>query len=84
MAEDEAAAAADKPSGSSTSKTDTYPRDRLVAEGPAFFGKGSHVVSAALDSVKGSKKNFTRAEAEKAIKDYLDRPAEMSYVETEE
>lgn len=59
----------------------TYHRDRLIAEADDFTGHPSHVVQAALDHVKGNKTHFTRDEAEKAVKDYLDHPAEMSYGE---
>lgn len=71
MAEDQAAPKAEKP---------TYHRDRLVAEAGDFFdGTPSHVVAAALDSAPGTRVNFTREQAERAIKEFNERPVEMSY-----
>lgn len=55
----------------------TYHRDRLIAEAPAFFSQPSFVVAGALASVR--KQQMTRDEADKAVRDYLTRPAEMSY-----
>lgn len=60
----------------------TYHRDRLIAEAGDFFdGEHPHVVAGALAAVKGNKVNFTRDEAAKAVKEYRDRPVEMSYGE---
>lgn len=60
----------------------TYHRDRLIGEAGAFFGQPDHVVAGALSMGRNStKSNFSRDEAEKAIKDYLDHPVEMSYGE---
>lgn len=55
----------------------TYHRDRLIAEAEGFFGHPSHVVAGALASTR--KTNLTRDEGEKSIRDFLARPAEMSY-----
>lgn len=64
---------------SSKAEKPSYHRDRLTAEAGEFFEQPPHVVAAALASVKGNKINFTRDEAEKAIREFLDHPVEMSY-----
>lgn len=49
----------------------TYNVDRLVAESEGFFDEPPHVVAGALAGER--KQNFTRGEAETAIKSWLAR-----------
>jgi hypothetical protein len=62
----------------------TYHRDRLIAESGAFFGQPPHVVAGALEADSGSKVNFTRDQAQRAIDKYLDKPAEVDYLPEDE
>lgn len=58
----------------------TYHRDRLVAEAQAFFDEPSHVVVGALSMGRNATKvNFTREEAEKAIKAFNEHEVEIDH-----
>lgn len=55
----------------------TYPAERLTAEASARFGEPPHVVAGAIASLPGSRKNFTEAEIEDAIKKWKRHPVEV-------
>lgn len=58
----------------------SYPRDRVIAEGEAFLGYPSHVVTAALSMGRNAQKaTFTQDEAMKAVQGFLDHEVEIDH-----